>query len=475
MFSRPGYSVSHAGAIRFGDSKIAYRVGREKARHLSPRKKAAIAFVSALVLLTIGAIATAISIWNLLNSVEWLAHSYEVEVALADVDSDLTEAARSRAVYVNTGDPTVADQFQTTIERVPAEVDRVIQLVGDNPSQHRDALALKDLCAKRSSILQQSVTMRRNGSTDPKLQAAFQHDSLSVGIDQSELVHEMQRQENSLIAQRRKVSRQLFNFFLGLLAATFVVSILLFWWHYRLLRAELEQREAMEESTRRLSARVLELQDEERRKFARELHDSLGQILTAAKLNMSALATKYPGDAQLAETEEFLDQAVLETRTISYLLHPPLLDELGFASAAQWYVQGFSERSGIKVESNVSPGVSRLPRPMELVLFRVLQESLTNVLRHSKSSRAEIGLYMGRRGVVLRIRDYGIGISPAMLENFIMTGTDVGVGLAGMRERVRELGGQFDVISSPSGTTLTVTMPLPRAGATRAREDSASS
>jgi signal transduction histidine kinase len=439
---------------------------RAKARHLSPRKKAAIAFVSALVLLTIGAIATAISIWNLLNSVEWLAHSYDVEVALANVDSDLTEAARNRAVYVNTGDPSVADQFDATIQRVPAEIDHVIALVSDNAVQRPESLKLKDLGLKRIAILQQSVTMRRNGSKDAQLQATFQRESLSAGIDQSELVHSMQREEQALIMQRRKVSRQLFKFFLGLLAATFVVSILLFWLHYRLLRAELEQREAMEESTRRLSARVLELQDEERRKFARELHDSLGQILTAAKLNMSALVKKYSGDAQLAETEEFLDQAVLETRTISYLLHPPLLDELGFASAAQWYVQGFSERSGIKVETNISAGVSRLPRPMELVLFRVLQESLTNVLRHSKSSRADIALFMARRGVVLRVRDYGVGIPPATLENFLSTGTEVGVGLAGMRERVREQGGQFDVISSPSGTTLTVTMPLPRESAT---------
>ncbi len=455
MLAQPAFVI-----VKFPFARLAPRSPK-----LSPRKKAAIAFVSALVLLTIGAIATAISIWNLLNSVEWLAHSYDVEVALAEVDSDLTEAARNRAVYVNTGDTSVADQFQVTIDRVPLEIDHVAQLVSDNALQLRQANSLKDLGMKRIAILQQSVTMRRNGSIDPNLQAAFQRDSLSIGIDQSELVREMQRQENALIAQRRNASLRLFQFFLGLLAATFVVSILLFWLHYRLLRAELEQREAMEESTRRLSARVLALQDEERRKFARELHDSLGQILTAAKLNMSALVKQYAGDEQLAETEKFLDQAVLETRTISYLLHPPLLDELGFASAAQWYVQGFSERSGIKVETNVSPGVSRLPRPMELVLFRVLQESLTNVLRHSKSARADVALYTARRGVVLRIRDYGVGISPDTLESFSSTGADVGVGLAGMRERVREQGGQFDVISSPSGTTLTVTMPLPRATA----------
>ncbi len=418
------------------------------------------------MLLTIGAIATAISIMNLLNSVEWLAHSYDVEVSLATVDSDLTEAARDRAVYIASGDPAALDQFDEAIARAPAEVTHVQDLVRDNVPQTQQAQQLRDLAFKRIAILQQSVQLRREGDKNQDLQTALQRSSLSFGIDQSEVVHDMQREEQGLIAQRRKVSRELFKFFLGLLAATFVVSLLLFWLHYRLLRAELLQREAMEESTRRLSARVLELQDEERRKFARELHDSLGQILTAAKLNMSALVKAHPGDAQLAEVEEFLDQAVLETRTISYLLHPPLLDELGLASAAQWYAQGFSERSGIKVEVNISPNVSRLPRPMELVLFRVLQESLTNVLRHSKSSRADISLYMARRGVVLRIRDYGVGIPASTLQGFLRDGTDVGVGLAGMRERVREQGGQFDVISSPGGTTLTVTMPLPRPDAT---------
>ncbi|MGD0304825.1 MAG: ATP-binding protein [Candidatus Acidiferrales bacterium] len=435
---------------------------------MSPRRKAAIAFATALTLLTIGAVATAITIWNLTDSLRWLAHSYQVEVALGDIDSTLTRAARARAIYVDKGDEDYYRQFVQMLNAISPEMGRVETLLGDNPIQTDLLQRLRAVTAKRAGLLQDSVVLRHAGTIDPNRQASLGRDSIALGLDQSDLVHQMQMNEQSLIGQRRRISDRLFVFFLLLLAATILASALLFWWHFALLRDELRNREQMEESTRRLSSHVLEMQDEERRRFSRELHDSLGQILTAAKLNMSALMKRYPEDLTLFETEQFLDQAVQETRTISYLLHPPLLDELGFASAAQWYVEGFSKRSNITVDLKIPKDLGRLPRSVELVLFRVLQEALGNVVRHAKTLRAAVSVTPARNRVVLEVRDFGVGISEEMLETFNRTGGQVGVGLAGMRERVREQGGTFEVQSSGRGTAIIVTMPKETPAATRA-------
>ena len=161
----------------------------------------------------------------------------------------------------------------------------------------------------------------------------------------------------------------------------------------------------------------------------------------------------------LAECRELLGRCMNETRTLSYLLHPPLLDEVGFASAAKNYVEEFARRSGI--ESDISLELpSRLPPNTEILLFRVLQESLTNIHRHSGSSRAKIRAGIEGEKVSLEIRDYGRGISQEMLESFKTTGNGVGVGLAGIRERLREVDGKLDLSSSGAGTILRVSLPV---------------
>ena len=442
---------------------------------MSPRRKAAIAFATALSLLTIGAVATAVTIWNLTESLRWLAHSYQVEVALGDIDSTLTRAARARAIYIDKGDEDYYRQFGRMLNAISPEMTRIEPLVSDNALQKDLLDRLKAITVKRAGLLQDSVALRHSGTIDPDRQASLGRDSIALGMDQSEIVHQMEMNEQSLIGQRRRVSDRLFVWFLVLLAATILASAFLFWWHYVLLRRELTNREAMEESTRRLSSHVLEMQDEERRRFSRELHDSLGQILTAAKLNMSALMKQYPDDPMLFETEQFLDQAVQETRTISYLLHPPLLDELGFASAAQWYVEGFSKRSNIEVDLKIPKELGRLPRSVELVLFRVLQEALGNVMRHAKTRRAAVSVTPTRNNLILEVRDFGVGIPPETLETFNRTGGRVGVGLAGMRERVREQGGTFEVQSSGRGTAIIVTMPKAPLSETRSSAAAAAS
>lgn len=230
-----------------------------------------------------------------------------------------------------------------------------------------------------------------------------------------------------------------------------------------LARVELEARTRAEAEQRmcELSARLLRLQDEERRRIARDLHDTTGQTLAALKMVTASLHNLIgeiaPAEPLFQDIDSLTDQALKEIRTTSHLLHPPLLDEAGFASAARWYVEGFSKRSGVDVKLEIAV-LDRLPQLVEIVLFRVLQESLTNVIRHSQAQKAEVSLTGGEQ-LVLSIRDYGKGISSERIEEFERTGGGVGVGLAGMRERAREIGGKLEIQSDERGTTVSMVVP----------------
>lgn len=211
---------------------------------------------------------------------------------------------------------------------------------------------------------------------------------------------------------------------------------------------------------RRLSAQLLSVQDEERRRIARELHDSLGQYLAAAKISLDTLLITHPDfEADLGEVGELISRAISETRTLSHLLHPPLLDAAGLASAMTWYIEGFGRRSGIRTSLKMPEKPGRLPTSVETALFRIMQEALTNVHRHSESAEVEVTLETGEDTAILVIRDFGKGIETETLDGFQKSGTNVGVGLAGIRERVKELGGTFEIASTTKGTTVKVAVP----------------
>jgi two-component system, NarL family, sensor kinase len=240
-----------------------------------------------------------------------------------------------------------------------------------------------------------------------------------------------------------------------------VLSAALFWYHQRLLGRELQERRVAENNARELSERVMRIQDEERRRFARELHDSLGQFLTAAKMSADGLVREFPQSAKAGDVASLINTSLRETRTLSHLLHPPLLDEVGFATAARWMVDGYSQRTGVAVITDLPDVTSKLSGSVELTLFRILQEALTNIHRHSKSKKAELSVTYGPREVRLAVKDYGKGIPREILKKFLDSGTGTGVGLSGMRARVREQGGSLDIKSSPEGTEINVVMPLP--------------
>jgi PAS domain S-box-containing protein len=173
--------------------------------------------------------------------------------------------------------------------------------------------------------------------------------------------------------------------------------------------------EALQQRTaafRNLSSRILRVQDQERRRIARELHDGLGQYLAALKMNLDVLGQREGSSAHpiWSDSQEILERCLTETRTLSHLLHPPMLDEAGFLSAARWYVEGFAKRSGIRVKSDIPETFERLPSEVEMTLFRVLQEALTNIHRHSESPTAEVHLGIDDIEVFLQVRDHGRGI-----------------------------------------------------------------
>ena len=229
------------------------------------------------------------------------------------------------------------------------------------------------------------------------------------------------------------------------------------------LEAEIADRKRAEISLRELAGRLLITQDEERRHMARELHDHAGQTLVALGFNFSSLLEiakdQDPKIIRLVQqSQQLSDDFSKEIRTLSYLLHPPLLDEAGLASALQWYAEGFSKRSAIAVELELPEDSSRLPRSLEMVLFRVVQEGLTNIHRHSGSPWAKIRLTRSPHRVQLEIVDGGKGISPERQR--AMATAQLGVGVRGMEERVRQFGGDLKIESNPTGTSVKVTIPL---------------
>jgi PAS domain S-box-containing protein len=234
--------------------------------------------------------------------------------------------------------------------------------------------------------------------------------------------------------------------------------------HLFTLRDISDHRDA-EDSLHLLSQRLMQLQDEERRRIARELHDSTGQCLAAVRMNLDAIAAAVPdlpakARKSLTEAQEICRNCGADIRTISYLLHPPLLDEAGLIPALEWYVTGFSERSGIKVSREISEPGSALTRELNTALFRIIQEALANIHKHAESQTAKIRMCSDEQKIVLEISDAGKGIDPLRLQNRGNGVRGLGVGITGMRERVRQLGGTLEIEPANPGTLVRAIFPI---------------
>ena len=233
------------------------------------------------------------------------------------------------------------------------------------------------------------------------------------------------------------------------------------------LHRKTHELELLNRELRSLSSNLIATQDDERRRIARELHDSLGQELSAAKMMADKIVmdNRSPESAKEAsEISELIDHAIQQVRSISYLLHPPLLDEIGLHSALQFYLEGLTKRSGIEISLDVQPSdFPRLPLEMETAIFRIFQEALTNVFRHSEAREAWVSLVKKDNQVIGSVRDNGKGITDGVMEG---RPDRIGIGIGGMRQRVKEFGGQLRIRNATPGTIVEVTVPIEPAGIT---------
>lgn len=300
-----------------------------------------------------------------------------------------------------------------------------------------------------------TVRMRKNGSTfDISLTISPVHDASGKIVGASKIARD--------ITQRKRTERDLYESEerYRTLAGALDTQV-------RFRTQELQRRNdeivRHAESIRQLSIHLLQAQDEERRHIARDLHDSAGQTLVAMSLTLAELAEQAqhnPSEVSkcIQQMQEMVQHLSKELRTTSYLLHPPLLDESGLSSALGWYAQGVSERSGLKIDLQIPQDLQRPDRVTELAIFRLAQECLTNILRHSGSKTASIRIERDGEKIRVSIQDHGKGISPERLAEIQSQGT--GVGIRGMRERVRHLGGELTIESNGSGTHVTATFPV---------------
>jgi signal transduction histidine kinase len=224
-----------------------------------------------------------------------------------------------------------------------------------------------------------------------------------------------------------------------------------------------EELEIAQTDLRDLSGKLLQLQDEERRKIARDLHDSAGQSLAVLGMNLVELVKRANKiDSQFSkkatEAQDLVQNITNEIRTMSYLLHPPLLDESGIAAALDWYTAGLAKRTQLKITLDIDPELGRLSREVELTMFRIIQECLTNILRHSQSKDVLMRIQSDGKQVSMKIQDHGIGISDEKLASLNAGGS--GVGMRGMKQRVRQLLGEMNVVSGNGGTTISITLPI---------------
>jgi signal transduction histidine kinase len=227
------------------------------------------------------------------------------------------------------------------------------------------------------------------------------------------------------------------------------------------LKTEIEERLQAESSLRQLSGHLMTAQDQERRRIARELHDNSGQSLAAIAMNLTRIEHQLVDPSRkmldlVEDTSVLAEQTSREIRTLSYLLHPPLLEESGLVAAIHWFAKGFTQRSHIETKVTVSADFKRLDQDIEMTLFRIVQESLTNISRHSGSPSARIHLQHNPGEVVLRVEDDGCGISPEKIERVHGNLGALGVGVAGIWERVKLIKGELELISNSSGTILVV-------------------
>ena len=427
-----------------------------------------------IVLAALLFLATAVVGWVVIqrmhDSLSWVLHTYEARGQIRQVRIRAIDLAARIATASALNDPHLLHGLSDEFLGQTDSISSLRVLTRDHQAQQARLTEIESVLAdlnRKLGACEDSLNCL------PEPPAARQELLRSVWAQREKLLvslDAMERDEDSLLRQRLSGWSGHFRLMVLALILCFVSALVLIFFNLRLLLTETARRGESErlirehiDSYRALSGRILELQDAERRKIARELHDSVSQYLAGVRLQLQQLERLSPDQSPTAkhlfsETTDLLDRALGEVRTISHLLHPPLLDELGLYSAARWYIEGFAKRSGIDVSFTLDDFPGRLPREAEIALFRVLQEALTNVHRHSGAKSVQIDMSCKRDVALLRVKDDGRGIPLRLLRRF-QSGHGGGIGLAGMRERLADLQGELRVESTAEGTVISATVP----------------
>ena len=405
------------------------------------------------------------------NSTNWVLHTYDVRGELQNLHTQLAEIRGSALAYSGSGDGTELQLFRQHSDYIDKASEHLRKLTADNARQQERLSELESLSRNYVAQLQGVMApgVQPNSASPGKSAAIRELDSQESEVER--VVRRMDEEEINLLSRRLGTWNLEFWRTSVVLTLALIAALGFLAYNFRLLSREIVRSRDLERtqrenvrSSRALSARILDLQDAERRRIARELHDSVGQYLVGLKIDLEQLlgtrANLSPAHEKLlTETIDLAERSMLEVRTISHLLHPPLLDEVGLESAIRWYADGFAQRSALKVSLHLDPITNRLPKEVELALFRVIQESLTNVHRHANATSIEVVLTCSTGHIVLSVIDDGIGISPEVLMHF-SAGRASGVGLAGMRERLAELDGTLEVERCARGTAVRATIPV---------------
>jgi signal transduction histidine kinase len=416
-------------------------------------------FTSALVLLLLSGMFSGWAIYRLYQGDQWLHHTYDVELTLGSIESDLASAGRSRTKFFESADTQYLETIAQARTQTFADLARVRALVADNRDQLARSYRLESAINGRLAAVEKGVELAKTRPTDRVAQDDLTALLTEWAIQTSAISDEMNRAEDILLEQRSRITGRRFDLIAAALAFMFLLAVFLIWEHYRRLAGELKRRVLAEQNARNLSIQLLRVQDDERRRISRELHDGLGQNLIAAKMIADSFSTKPPTQEVITQLNSILEGTVSSVRSMSYLLYPPLLDEIGLTSAAEWLIDGLSKRSDILVKLEIGGAKRRLPPGVEVTLFRILQESLANIQRHARASKADIFLNFEADRVLLRICDHGVGITAEKLRELEERASYAGIGLAGMKQRAQEQGGTFRLSSSSSGTTIEVEVP----------------
>lgn len=444
-------------------------LSRSARRELSFKRPFVLFAVILLLLVAIGVAGYRVASEGIVSR-EWMIHTFKVQSAIQEVRISLSQAAGDRRNLLQVGDLQALQDFPNARQEVMQATKRLRQLTVDNLQQQEEISQVEALAIERLDLLQSSIDRYQQRHETLLQQMEIEETGIRLDRQINDLLQKMYDSEQVLLQMRQQTSKQMYEGTVVVLVISFVLAFALLASNFYFLYGELKRRRETEktlravgDSYRRLSTRLLELQDEERRKFARELHDSAGQYLALLKMNLGRIvASAASQDAStrelLGEAMQWTDRTIAEIRTVSHLLHPPMLDEVGFGSAGRWYIEEFGKRSGIQVSLDLPKDTARLSPETELVLFRVLQEGLTNVHRHSGARKVEIHSSQSDGKVNLTLHDYGHGMSADALKRF-QSGIGIGVGLAGMRERVAELGGTMTIDSDSRGTIVQVSLP----------------